>query len=303
MTTRLAYIGVILIWATTPLAIQWSGEGVGFRFGVTARMVLGLVSTLTVLMVIRGGLPRHRKALQTYLAGGLGIYGAMSCVYWSSQFIPSGWVSIVFGLSPLITGLLAALFLNENALAPHKLLGIALGFIGLLITFGQSFKLGTPGMLGIAGVLVGTAVHCASAVAVKRIGENLSGVTVTCGSLLIAVPLYLVTWLVTSSDLPTSMSLRTGLSILYLGTVGTAIGFALFYYVLKHMDVSRVSLIALITPICAISLGHWLNDEAVTNAILIGAACIVSGLFCYEFGHAIHRVIHSAFKKSFQKAI
>lgn len=289
MTTRLAYIGVILIWATTPLAIQWSGEGVGFRFGVTARMVIGLLATLIVLMVMKVGLPRDRKALQTYVAGGLSIYGAMSCVYWAAQFIPSGWVSIVFGLSPLITGILAALVLNEDSLAPHKLLGIILGFVGLLITFGEGFKIGTAGAQGIFGVLVGTALHCASAVTIKRIGANLSGVSVTFGSLLIAVPLYLITWFFTGSDLPEAISLRAGLSITYLGTIGTAVGFVLYYYVLKHMEVSRVSLITLITPVCAIALGYWLNNEIVTHSILLGAACIVAGLFCYEFGQAMRK--------------
>lgn len=289
MTTRLAYIGVILIWATTPLAIQWSGEGVGFRFGVTARMVIGLLATLVVLMIMKVGLPRDRQALQTYLAGGLGIYGAMSCVYWAAQLIPSGWVSIVFGLSPLITGILAALVLNEDSLAPHKLLGIILGFIGLLITCGQGLKLGTAGLQGISGVLIGTALHCASAVTIKRIGANLSGVSVTFGSLLVAVPLYLMTWFFTGSHIPETITIRAGLAIVYLGTIGTAVGFVLYYYVLKHMEVSRVALITLITPVCAIALGYWLNDEIVTRSILVGTTCILAGLFCYEFGQTMRR--------------
>jgi CRISPR/Cas system CMR subunit Cmr4 (Cas7 group RAMP superfamily) len=41
-----ACIGVILIWSTTPLAIQWSGDEVGFLFGITSRMVLGMLAGL-----------------------------------------------------------------------------------------------------------------------------------------------------------------------------------------------------------------------------------------------------------------
>ena len=43
MYTRIAYLGVIIIWATTPLAIQWSSEGVGFLFALSLRMTLGVV--------------------------------------------------------------------------------------------------------------------------------------------------------------------------------------------------------------------------------------------------------------------
>lgn len=293
MSTRIAYIGVIIIWATTPLAIQWSGEGVGFRFGVTSRMVIGLVATMLLLLLLRGDIPRHSRAIKTYIAGGLGIFGAMSCVYWSAQLIPSGWVSIVFGLSPLITGILAAVILGEDSLALHKLFGIGLGFFGLLITFSEGITGGNSQVLGIAGVLTGTFIHCLSAVTVKKIGANISGVAATAGSLLVAVPLYLLAWFGTFSELPITIGVRAGLSILYLGIVGTAVGFALYYFVLRNMEVSRVSLITLITPVCAIALGHWLNGETVSTSIIVGAGCILSGLFCYEFGDPIRRLLQA----------
>ena len=47
MSVPLAYIGVIIIWSTTPLAIKWSGGDAGFLFGVTARMLIGLLFSLS----------------------------------------------------------------------------------------------------------------------------------------------------------------------------------------------------------------------------------------------------------------
>ena len=90
---RLSYLGVIVIWSTTPLAIQWSGQEVGFLFGVAGRMVIGCVLALALVMVLRLPMAWHKQAGQTYLAAGMGIYGAMMCVYWSAQFVPSGWIS------------------------------------------------------------------------------------------------------------------------------------------------------------------------------------------------------------------
>ncbi len=58
-----SYIAVILIWSTTPLAIKWSGEGSGFLFGVTGRMVLGAVLALVVMQLMRLPFPWHRRAL------------------------------------------------------------------------------------------------------------------------------------------------------------------------------------------------------------------------------------------------
>ncbi len=47
MSVPLAYLGVIIIWSTTPLAIKWSNETGSFLFGVTGRMALGALLCLT----------------------------------------------------------------------------------------------------------------------------------------------------------------------------------------------------------------------------------------------------------------
>ena len=112
----MAYIGVIIIWSTTPLAIQWSGDGVGYLFGITSRMILGMLVGLMVAGLFSIPLPWHAEARRTYLAAGLGVFFAMTSVYWSSQFIPSGWISVLFGLAPIVTGLLATFLLAERAL-------------------------------------------------------------------------------------------------------------------------------------------------------------------------------------------
>jgi len=54
------------------------------------------------------GIPMHRKARHAYIADGLDLYLAMTCVYWGAQHLPSGLVSVVFGLNPLITSLTRA---------------------------------------------------------------------------------------------------------------------------------------------------------------------------------------------------
>ena len=99
MSVQAAYLSIILIWSTTPLAIQWSTDGVGFLFALLARMTIGVIVCLLLLKIFRIPLPMHKQARRVYLAGGLGIYGAMLCVYWASRYIPSGLIAVLFGLS------------------------------------------------------------------------------------------------------------------------------------------------------------------------------------------------------------
>ena len=95
MSVPAAYLGVILIWSTTPLTIQWSGAGGGWLFGVASRMVLGALAGLLLAVLLRHPLPVHRAARRVYLAAGLGIYGGMGAAYWAAQYLPSGWISVI----------------------------------------------------------------------------------------------------------------------------------------------------------------------------------------------------------------
>ncbi len=289
MSVPAAFIGVVLIWATTPLAIKWSSESGSFLFGVTARMVLGVFACLVLVALMSRRICWHRQARHTYLAAGVGIWGAMSCVYWAAQFIPSGLISVLFGLAPLATALMAAVWLGERALTAPRLLGIGLGISGLGVIFGHSLALGGNAMLALCAVLLSVSIHSASAVWVKRIGASLHPLEVTTGALLIAVPLFLVSWGLFDAQLPGALTPRTVWSIVYLALFGSTLGFILYYYVLHRMQASRVALITLIAPVLALLLGHTANGEVLTARVWIGSAVILAGLACFEWGDRAKR--------------
>jgi len=286
VTVPAAYLGVIVIWTTTPLAIKWSGDGAHFLFGITGRMVLSLMVALLVVMVMRVPLPWHRQARYTYLAAGLGLYLAMLCVYWATQYIPSGWISVVFGLTPLMTGAMASYWLGEDVYKPFKVLGMMLGLAGLLVIFGSGYEMGPNALFGVIGILIGVCIHSASSVWVKRLNQGLDGMSVSAGGLLIAAPLFLLTWFLADSNWPVELTERAAYSILYLSLVGSVVGFALYFYVLKHLDATRVALITLVTPVTALLLGSQLNNEVVGMQVWFGTVLIMSGLVCFELsGH------------------
>jgi drug/metabolite transporter (DMT)-like permease len=93
-----------------------------------------------------------------------------------------------------------------------------------------------------------------------------------------------MSWYFLDGELPENIASRAGMSILYLAFFGSVIGFALFFYILKHVSASRVSLITLVTPVLALLLGRYLNDEPLTVEIVAGALMILAGLALYEFG-------------------
>lgn len=284
MSIPAAYLTVILIWSTTPLAIKWSAQGAGFAFAVASRMLIGFFLAALVLAIWRVGLPLHRRARHAYLVGGLGLFGAMTLTYWGAQYIHSGLVSLLFGLSPLITGLLALLWLKEESLSLNKLIGMLLGLAGLSVIFGDSGEMGgAHAVAGVAALLAAVTVYSGSLVWIKRIGDDSPPLATTTGTLGVALPLFGLVWWLGGADVPESLPFRAGAAIVYLGVFGSVLGFALYYYVIKHMEAGKVSLITLITPVIALLLGSLFNGEAVSTRVWTGAACIVLGLSLHQW--------------------
>lgn len=284
-----AYISVVLIWATTPLTIQWSSES-GFLFGISSRIILGAIIALGLITLLGKKIAWNRKAIQTYIAGGLGIFTAMICVYWSSQFIPSGWISIIYSVTPIFTGLLAMKILGERGLNLFRVIAIALGIIGLYNMFETGLQFSPNTSYGIFGVLASSIFYSFSMVMVKKINADIDTYSTMTGSLIFAAILFVIIWSLFGTEIPTNIPVRTGFSILYLATIGSVLGFFLFYYVLKRVEATRVSLITLMTPVSALLLGHFLNNEPINLQIITGCVLILSGLLLFEFEGAIRRI-------------
>lgn len=279
----LAFACVTIIWSTTPLAIQWSSEDVGFIFAITSRMTIATFCCLFISRILGVPLPWDKAARQTYLAASFGIYFAMMLVYWGAQYIPSGWVAVIFGAAPMLTGLIAHKFLDESTLSLNKVLGSVIGLIGLVVIFWTSENLDQNSYYGIVAVIISTFMHIISAIWVKKVDANITPLATTTGALLFALPAYLISWFILDGELPTELPLRASLSILYLGIMGSVVGFILYFFVLQKLEASKVALITLITPVTALLLGHYFNNEVLTNQIWFGAALIMFGLIVHEF--------------------
>ncbi|HEY6896362.1 MAG TPA: DMT family transporter [Rhodocyclaceae bacterium] len=284
MSVPAAYLAVILIWSTTPLAIQWSTQGASFAFAVFARMAIGLALAALLVVAWRIGLPLHRRARRAYLVGGLGLFGAMALTYWGARYIHSGLISVLFGLTPLMAGVLAAAFLGERALTPSKLAGMLLGTAGLAVIFAHGGGgSGEHALAGLAALLLAVLIYSGSLVWLKRIGDDSPPLATTVGTLAVSLPLFALVWWLVDGQLPTALPPRSGAAIVYLGVFGSVIGFALYYYMIKHLEASKLSLITLLTPVLALLLGSLLNGETVSPRVWLGTATILAGLTLHQW--------------------
>lgn len=289
-----AYLGVIVIWSTTPLGIQWSTLGSSYTFAVMVRMLIGWAICLLAIRIVRTSMPLDANALKLYAASGLSMFSAMLCTYWGAQHIPSGLISVIFGLSPLATGVFATWWLRTHELTPLRIAGLAVSLAGLWVIFGQPWPGDQQATAGILMVILGMVLQALGLVWIKRIGLErkqapLTALAITTGSLSVGTPLFVIAWLISDrGGLPAYISMQATLSMVYLGIFGSVVGFTFYYYVIKHLDAGRVALITLITPVTALLLGQALNRETIPLYGWLGILLIGVGLILYEW-RALHR--------------
>ena len=292
MSIPAAYTAVIIIWSTTPLAIKWSAEGLAPVSGVFLRMLIATCVGYLFLRLTNKKIRWDKEALKYYAVANLGLFVGLLLVYKASTYVASGLISVLFGISPILSGIFAQHILNDPKFTGRQWTALLLSVSGLALVFSDQFNLGGDLVgdnvaVGIALIMTSVFLFSISGVLIKKLALDLDPMSAVVGTLLTSLPLFATVWLLTEGEIHfTNMSLALP-SIIYLGVGGSLLGFASYFYILKKMSATYASIVTLITPVIALFLGNMLNGEVVTFSVGLGAGFICMGLFLFIWGGAM----------------
>lgn len=283
MPVGLAYLIVVLVWATTPLAIKWSAETFMPVTAVMLRMMLAVAVGLPWLWLLGQRLRWDRLAIKSYAAALPGVFGAMSLSYLASVYVASGLISVMFGLAPLLSGFMLQLLPNPVRLNVWHWAGCVTGVGGLALVFADALQGGNQliGILLLLGAVTGFSV---SGIAVKQVAAGLGPLPQTLGSLILSLPCFWGLWFVMGESFTVGEAMHGVWALLYLALCGSLIGFVCYFRVLSSLSAATVALITLITPVLALLLGALFNGEQPGLNVMAGALVILLGLALYFLG-------------------
>lgn len=285
MPVQGSYLFVILVWSTTPLGIVWSAASMPPTLSVFLRMLLALILAVITVFTLKIHVPKTKQACLLYIYSGAGIVVGMLLSYLAAQTVPSGVISLVFGLAPIISGLFAQKILAEKAFSFLKILALLFSMAGLfLVCKTQIQQLDVP-IHGIAYVLLAVTSFSLSGVMIKTVPISIHPMATTVGALMLVTPVFAIIWLISGGEVNYQQWQPQSIwATLYLAIFGSLLGFLAYFHVLQRLPASTVALTTLITPIFAISLGALLNNEVLTTPLLVGGVMILLSLFLYQFG-------------------
>lgn len=273
---------LVVVWGTTWAAIRISLEGLApllsmsLRFALASLVLMALARKLRVPLRAPG-----RNGWILLWSQTLGAFGlAYSVVYWAEQWVPSGLAAVLFATLPLFVALLTLVALPSEKLGWPVWLGVLIGFAGVMVIFSEDLAAlaGEEVRLAAVVLLVSPFAAACSQVAIKRWGNEVHSLTLSALPMLCSAVLMLAISSVFESDRAFAPTLQTWLAVLYLGLIGSAFTFTLYFWLLTRGNVLRVSLIAYGTPVVAVGVGTWLLDEPLTLRLVLGALLVLAGV-------------------------
>lgn len=276
------FIALCLIWGSTWYFIKISlNAGMPPFFGVGFRFFLSGLLFFIIIAFQKKSIPLNKQAIKLYLSFGLLNFAlSYGITYWATQYVYSSISSILWGLFPLFTSVMAHFMLSgdENEkLTTNKLLALFLGFIGMVfIGSNQSIDLQSQSFFAIL-VLVGAIIIAAwPSVLYKKhndvvgpyqmnaVCQTLTGVIMLSLSYLLREDLTVMTW-----------DNQLIFASIYLVIFGGVISWGIYFWLYQHLSVTQVTYVAIFPPIVAIILGWIFLNEVLSAKEIIGTAFIL----------------------------
>ena len=254
-----------------------------------------LASLILMLMVLarRAAWPRTRREWTLIAAvGTLQFSLNYGLVFWGEQYISSGLAAVLQSTFPAFGLVIAHFYLPQERLTPPRVMGVVLGVCGVAVIFSDQLSIaGSMALLGSIALVLSAIFGSYSNVLVKAYGGKIDPqVFAACQMIFGFVPLLAIGIFAEGNPLHFHWTTMAVVSLLYLTVVGSVVAFALYYWLVRTMDVTNTMLIALVTPVVAVILGMIVLRERFNWRLLAGGACIISGLALIVFRKRRQRV-------------
>jgi drug/metabolite transporter (DMT)-like permease len=277
----LAWVAVCLIWGTTYLAIRIAIETIPPLLMAAIRWIVAGGLLILLLKLRRVPMPHPRQWPALAVLGILLLGFGNGAVVWAEQTVPSGLTAVLVATSPFWMVGIDALMPDGERLTLRRVLGLIVGFCGIVMLVWPEIRVGGGGRTFLGGVIatqiacIGWAVGSSYARRRGRGHAKEENVLATAAfEMLFGGVALMAAALLMHETTRVAFSPRSAAALLYLTFVGAIAGFSAYAYALKHLPVATVSLYAYVNPIIAVVLGTLVLQEPF-NARMAAAAAVV----------------------------
>lgn len=276
-----AFVALGVIWGSNFIFMKWATETITAGQVTLLRVLFGFVPVMAYALHRRVLARRHLRHAHHFFVMSL----LATTVYYfafaaGTALLPSGVAGVLSGAIPLFTFISAAIFLRSERVTPLRLVGVLIGFGGVLLTARPWETGGGVDPVGVLYMLLGAASVGVSFVYARKFVSPLAIAPAALTTYQVGLAL-LTLLLVTDLDGVTALTQDTRATVgvvLGLGLLGTGVAYILYYFIVATLGAVTASSATYIPPVVALVIGWLLVDEPLHLLDGVAVLLILSGV-------------------------
>ena len=274
------FLALGFMWGSSYLFIKLAVDSFGTFTLVALRLLIGAAFLWSVMRVMRTPLPRDRRVYGHLIVMSIiNITIPFALITWAEQSVDSALAAILNSTVPLMVIVLAPLFLPDEPIRLNGILGLIVGFLGvvLIVSPGLAAAAGTvPGMIA----LLGSSFSYAVGVIYAR--RNIQGQPPMIPAVFqVTFALLIVGTLAIFVERPWATATPDAVgwfSVIWLGILGSGMAYLAYFRLLLSWGATRTSLVAYLLPVIGIVLGFLVRREPIDATLIGGTALVIAGV-------------------------
>ncbi|MGH3306643.1 MAG: DMT family transporter [Nocardioides sp.] len=273
---RAAIVLLVLAWGTTFAAVKIGLESAPPVLFAGLRCLLG-GAVMAVVAWRRTGMPVLAGQGREYtLLTALNVLLFFGLQTVAIGLLPSGVAAVLVYLQPVLVGLLAWWLLGEP-MTTSKILGLVLGFAGIVVVSGGAFA-GHVSAVGVGLAVVSALAWALGTIVFKATDGRVDPWWAVALPFLVGGALLTVVGLVVEGP-DITWSPRFVVALAFVGLVGTALAWSLWFGRVAAGEAGRAASYIFFVPLVGVVVGAVLLDETLTASLLLGSALVVLGVY------------------------
>jgi drug/metabolite transporter (DMT)-like permease len=265
------------IWGIPYLLIKVAVEELSPPVIVFSRVVIG-AAILIPMALKRGSLVPALRAWKYVIPYAIGeMIGPWFLITAAEQNMSSGLAGLLVATVPIWSTILASIHGDKTVWHHKRLLGILIGFIGIVLVVGIESFSGRQSIVAIFMIIIAAVGYAWAVTMVNAKIPHIEPLSINGVAMAFTALVYLPIAIATAPDqLP---SLKASATLLTLGLFPTALAFFLFFQLMKDIGTARASLVTYLNTAFAVVLGVLILKEPFTLGIALGLPLVLIGSY------------------------
>jgi drug/metabolite transporter (DMT)-like permease len=275
----LIFLALGLMWGSSYLFIKIGVETLEPFTLIALRLGIGLAVLATVVFLARESLPREPRIYgHLVVMSVINIALPFFLITTAEQTTDSALAAIITGSVPLFTIVIAALVLEDEPITVNRLVGLAVGFVGVMIIVSRGLGSGQSTLSGELALVGSSISYAVGAVYARRNVRGLRPMIPALFQVGFAFAITTVLALLLEHPFQTNVRPDTVLSVVWLGILGSGFAYLAVFRLLSHWGATRTTLVAYLLPVVGIVLGFLVLNEQIDARIVLGTGLVTGGV-------------------------